>query len=150
MSQTEPWLVSRVFPEQFDAVWSAAAEAADGGFRHGAGDTITPEEIRQSVISGDMEMWAVHDAEQIAAVVVIQVVGRPQGKVLKVVLVAGREFASWGQQIQELLTEYANLIGAASIEAVARPGMAKWLAQMGWKRKATVMELKDGRQERPA
>lgn len=143
--QTLQLSVSRVLPDQFDLVWSAVGDAANGGFRHGAGDTITPEEIQQAVIAGRMEMWAVHDVERVVAAVVIQVVNRPKGKVLLVVLVAGRDFASWGQTVQDLLVEYAGLIGAVSIEAVARAGMAKWLSNMGWSRKATVMELKNGR-----
>ena len=145
-----PLSVSRISPAEFDAVWAEVEPMAASGFRHGAGDTITPDEIRASVISGDMEMWAVHDADDITAVVVIQIIERPQGRVLAVVLVAGRGFASWGQQVQELLQEYASLIGADWIEAVARDGMAKWLSRMGWKRKATLMELKNGRQEQKA
>lgn len=113
------------------------------GLKHGAGDTVTENEIVRALLHGEMEMWAVHDGTAIIAGIVLQVVRRERGTALIVVLIAGRSFSSWAPCVQQLIKDYANLIGAYTIEAVCREGMAKLLYGMGWKRKATTMRLEN-------
>jgi len=140
-----PLSVSRVAPVNLDFVWREVAPMVERGLRHGAGDSTSPAELRAAIATGKMELWAVADGGDIVAIVVLRVVSRVKGVALLVSLVAGRDFDSWGQMISDLVADYAELIGAYTVEATARKGMAKWLAQMGWRQKAIVMELDNGR-----
>lgn len=137
--------VSHVPPESLESVWLKVQPMVSRGLTRGAGDSLTGDDICRGVLSGDLEMWAVHDGPEIVSIVVLRIVRRARGLVVIVVLVAGRDFSAWGQRIQSLIQDYAGLIGAVGIEATARPGMAKWLSAMGWRRKAEIMELDHGR-----
>lgn len=140
-----PLSVSAVGPGQALAVWNHVLPMVRRGLKHGAGDSTSEQEIISSVLSGQMTMWAVHDGDEITATVILQAIPRSKGTALLVVLVAGRDFKTWGERVQSLIQDYSELIGAYTIEAVARDGMAKWLKEMGWRRKATIMELGNGR-----
>lgn len=136
--------VSRVWPEHFEFVWDQVQPMVRRGLRHGAGDTLTQDGLKKSILNGDMELWAVHDDDSITAIVVLQIVERERGLVLFVVLVAGRDFDNWSSHVNDLIAKYAEQIGAYSVEATARKGMAKWLEKLGWKRKAILMEQSNG------
>lgn len=144
MSFPDGWAVSSVRPELLAEVWPHVVEKIAKGIERASQGALTPAGIYQAVAAGDMELWLVHDGREVMAAVVLRVNARPDGHALTVVLVAGREFHRWGRHIQELIRDYAQIIGANTVQAVARPGMARWLERMGWKKKATVMELKDG------
>lgn len=144
-SQTAQLSVSSVQPEELDFVWLQVRPMIHRGLRHGAGDTVSEAEIYTDILEKRMELWAVHLDEEVIAVVVLQILEREAGRALVVVLVAGRNFWSWSEKVQNLISEYGALIGAYTIEAVARGGMSKWLDKMGWHKKAVIMELKNGR-----
>lgn len=140
-------LVEQVPWTQLEHVWPQIEPAVVRGLRHGAGDSTSADEIFGAIANGSMLLWVVHDGSDIIAAIVLQVVKRESGLALVVVLVAGRDFWKWADRVQQLILEYAELIGAYTIEAVARDGMAKWLRQLGWRKKATIMELDHGRQK---
>lgn len=137
--------VSHVTPNLLVHVWPQVTTMVQRGLRHGAGDSTSEQEIYAAIAEGHMEMWAVHRGAEVTAVIVLEIVKRPSGVILKVVLIAGSLFSAWSKQVQALIEDYAELIGAYTIEAVVRDGMRKWLEPLGWKRKATIMELKNGR-----
>lgn len=143
--QTAQLQVSHVTPDKLDFVWDQVLPMVKRGLRHGAGDTTSAVEIYSFLEAGDMEMWAIHEGPSITAIIVLEIEKRQRGLVLNVVLIAGKSFESWSEQVQKLIEDYASLIGAYTIEAVVRDGMRKWLEPLGWKRKATIMEIKNGR-----
>ncbi len=87
-----------------------------------------------------MELWAVHEGGTVKAGIVLERHKRKRGTALIVVLVAGRGFHEWSETVMALLEDYRVLIGAYTIEAVARAGMEKWLRELKWRPKAVVME----------
>lgn len=100
------------------------------------------DRIGAALRDGRMMLWVVHEGPEIIAAVVLQVLADPRR--LEVVLVAGRGFADWVGEVQRLIRDYADLVGAKAVTATCRPGMARWLSARGWKRRAVVMELGDG------
>lgn len=137
-----PLAVSAVPPAEVDFVWSQVEPMVRKGLAHGEGDSTTAEHIREQVRRGELILWAVHDGPDVAAVIVLDVVKHPAKTTLFVVLIAGRRFGDWAPAVQNLLRDYAAIVGADTIEASVRDGLTKWLGNMGWKRKATIMELK--------
>ena len=139
--------VSRVEPQSIDAVWPQIAPMVRRGLKHGAGDSITEEQILHALYAGQMELWAIHNGEEIIAGLVLQIIQRSKGPALIVIFQAGRDFALWSERVNGLIRDYADLIGAYTVEAVCRKGAAKWLEDLGWKRKAITMamEMNNGR-----
>ncbi len=137
--------VSRVEPQSIDVVWPQIAPMVRRGLRHGAGDSITEEQILHELYAGQMELWAVHDGEEIIAGLVLQIIQRSKGPALIVIFQAGRDFARWSERVNSLIRDYADLIGAYTVEAVCRKGAAKWLKELGWTEKAITMEMRNGR-----
>jgi hypothetical protein len=138
--------VSHVLPEQVDHVWERVLPQIERGLKHGAGDSTTSDHIRDAVKRGDMTLWAVHEHDDIIAAVVLERARHPAKTALFVVLIAGRDFYRWAPEVNERIKELAELVGADTIEAMVRDGLTHWLADLGWRRKATLMEMSYGRQ----
>lgn len=133
--------VSAVPPEQVDFVWTQVEPMVLRGLSHGAGDSTTGDHVKASIKRGDSILWAVHDGDDVTAVVVLEIVEHPAKTTLFVALIAGSRFSEWAPMVHGLLQDYAALIGADTVEASVRDGLTKWLSAMGWKRKATLMEI---------
>jgi hypothetical protein len=140
-----PLSVSRVLPEQLPEVWPQVQPMVRRGLKRGAGDSTSEAEILSGIARGSMELWAVHDGPDVLAVIVLQVQRREVGPAIFVHLMAGHDPATWSETVQGLLLDYQALVGAYTIEALARPGLAKRLKERGWKQKAITMEIGNGR-----
>lgn len=139
-SPTEPLSVSAVPPSSALAVWSQIRPQALRALAHGWGDSLTEQELVGDILHGSKQLWAVHRGTDVVAALVLACDERAKGKALMVVCAAGRDFDLWSLTVQGLLDDYAALLGAYTIEAVCRPGMARKLEPLGWRRKAIVME----------
>lgn len=137
--------VSHVPPEQVGIVWPQILDQVERGLRHAAGDTITADHILRSILQGDMILWVVHEGDNVTAAIILEVIQHPAKKTLAVVLIAGRDFHGWCEQVNQMIRDFADLIGVDSVESVSRRGAAKWLESLGWRRKAIVMEQPNGR-----
>jgi len=133
--------VSHVPSQDVDFVWDQIEEHVKRGLRHAAGDSLTSDYLRESIRLDRKLLWVVHDKEEVVAAIVLEIVRRPAKNTLYVVLAAGRDFHLWVDQVNNLLRDFAAIIGVDSIEASTRIGMAKWLKEAGWNRKAILMEL---------
>lgn len=134
--------VSRVPPELADHVFDQLAPMVARALRHGAGDSTTEAHLRAEVRTGNMAMWAVHRGAEIVACVVLSVHRYPAKTTVFIELAAGRDLGVWVERIEELLRDYRDLVGADTIEATCRDGMTRRLLRRGWRRKATVVELR--------
>lgn len=121
-------------------VWPALLPMVERGLRHGEGDTITADFIRQSVLAGEMHAWTVRNTEGIAAVLIFRVRVDAGGRSLFVVMLAGRDMPAWIDELEEILMDYRDIVGARCIRASCRLGLAKKLAERGWTRKSVIME----------
>lgn len=72
---------------------------------------------------------------------VVSVKQYPTGRKLFVELLVGTDMEQWVDQLERVLIECRDLVGAMCIEASCRIGLAKKLGKRGWSKKAIVMEL---------
>lgn len=134
--------VSRVPLESIEYVWNRVRRSIERALSHGCGDSITADQLLAKILSGDMTMWAVHEGPEILACVVLSVHTYPAKLTLVVELLAGRDMDRWAEKVEGLLRDCRDLIGADTIEASCRAGLAKRLVGRGWKSKAVIVELK--------
>lgn len=135
--------VSAVAGREVDAVWPKIDAMVTRGLEAIHDDTTTSALLREGVRHGRLVLWIVHSGDEIVAAIVLNIVKRFGGPVLLVVMIAGRDFEAWAPQVQQLLQDYRQLIGATRIESVSRPGMEKWMRRLGWRRRAVMMEWKE-------
>jgi len=134
--------VSQVSRETAASVWARVQPMVHRALRRAQGDRTTSEDMLRAIVAGDMTLWAVHDDDDIVAIVVLSMTIGPAGKKLYVKMLAGHEMHRWVDRVEELLVDLRDLLGAKCIEASCRPGLARVLASRGWSKKAVVMELK--------
>lgn len=137
-------LISHVLPEQLDLVWNELEPQIIRGLTHGQGDECYPELMKAQILNERMQLWAIQDEEQreLRAGVVVSVRDSKTRKVW-VELLAGENIDEWASDLEDTLRTFKERVGASTIEASCRLGLAKYLQSRGtgWKRKAIVMEL---------
>lgn len=127
--------------DQAGAVWPQVAPLAAKALRRIREDNLTPEIMLQRVLEGRYLMWAVTcSGGALTGVLLLEVVKRRRGRVLMVVLVAGARFTGWAPAVQPLLQDFAAIVGARKIESHSRPGMEAWMRELGWRKRAVIME----------
>lgn len=109
---------------------------------HGQGDGTSWEHMLAAILMQKMTLWVIHEGDDIVACVVLSVNEHAKGKKVFVQLTAGRDLDRWIDQIEGLLRDYRDLVGAMTIEASCRKGLARRLSRRGWGKKAVIMELK--------
>lgn len=139
--EPSPLDVSSVPVELVPAVWAKLLPQIEKALSHGDGDSTTPEHMLAAVLSGRMQLWAVHEGEEIIAGVIVSARTYTAKTTVVINLLAGRDMDRWADRIEQLLRDLRDLIGANTIEASCRAGLAHRLGKRGWKRKAVIMEL---------
>lgn len=128
-----------VAPDHLDGPWSELLQKIEQGLKHGQGDSYTADQLHQLIKSGKMMMWALDD---LSGCMIVSVLNFPSKKVLFVELIAGRGMDRHVDGGEKALNDYKELINADTIEASCRSGLVKLLTRRGWRKKATIMELK--------
>lgn len=126
-------------PKAIDNVWDKLFPMIERGLRHGAGDGYTSDDVYAALKNKTMTMLVVHEDDNIIACAIVSVAQYPSKKTLFIELLAGRDMDSWLPEGEVVLKKYRDSIGADTIEASCRFGLAKRLTR--WKPKATLMEL---------
>lgn len=132
--------ISQCDPSAVPAVWAQLGDDISRGLRHGQGDEATPKQLMAQVLCGDDIMWVIHRGDEYVACLVVSVLQSNIRKVF-VEMLAGSEMDKWAEQVENLLRDYRDLVGAECIEASCRKGLARYLGRRGWKQKAIVMSL---------
>lgn len=138
--------ISAVPPEQADYVWLSQLPAIEKALARGPGQPPGSLEMLQNIKMGKHSLWAMHDDDEILAVIVLSVFGHgTDNKKLFIELLAGTGIKGlMDDQLEQLLIDCRDIIGAKSVETFCRPGLAEYMARRktGWRKKAIVMELK--------
>lgn len=90
------------------------------------GHTHTADDIRDAVAEGRMQSWVNNDS-----LVITEVLGYPQGKMLNVVLVVG-DFNDI-MDMQDKIDAFAREQGCKRMFTTGRFGLTKLLPLYGWK-----------------
>lgn len=139
--KVEQLSVSEVRPEQLLGVWPKVVPYLKRALRHGQGDETNPECVLAALLQQHSFMWIVHDEARFVGAVIYRVVDHDTCRKIWLDFIVGVDFAEWIDQIEDLLGEYKDIVGAKCIEASCRPGMERLLVRRGHKRKAVIMEF---------
>lgn len=135
-------MISRVEPENVGLVWAELEPMILKGLSRGQGDECHPEVMKARIVAGDLQLWAVVEDDELTGACVLSVRDSAVRKVW-VELLAGKNMDSWADELEGLLKDFRDLLGASCVEASCRPGLAAYLKERGWKQKAIIMSLKD-------
>ena len=130
--------VTYVEPYLIDAVWPDVEAMVERALRHGQGDEVTVDDIRQQAVDGAMGVLVV-TLEKVVGVCVFRIVDAQVRKVW-VDILAGVDLDSWADAIESALNQIKEGIGATCVEGSCRPGLARYLKRRGWRRKSIIME----------
>ena len=147
-SRTEPSSVSILYVPPYDVmkVWPYLQRA----FRKAQGSALGDRMDEMAILEGLCErskVLLVALTEVVVGGVILEFVRRPKGKACIVVVSLFNEFnggfPSWAADLNDRVREYAfDVCGCYTIEANVRDGVVPALQQLGWRRKATVMETR--------
>ena len=116
--------------ENIGRVWPLVEPFLEKGLEQMLGE-FSMDQLREMLEVGRMQLWIVDDKRRIVAVGVTEMVPYPALARVRVVLVGGKDMASWVGLLPKL-EQWAVSLGATGIEAYVRPGMAKALEQHGF------------------
>lgn len=139
-SKTEQLSVSEVPTNVVITVWPQIEPHLVRALRHGQGDSTTPQHVLAALLRGDSQMWVAHEDGVVLGFVIFRVNEHDTCRKIWIDFVGGREMRRWGDQVHQLLLEYAELIDAKCIEGSVRKGFVKVLERMGARQKAIIME----------
>lgn len=135
-------MITQVGPEYMDLVWPQFLPYVERGLRHGQGDSVEPRHILGGLKEGRFALWIAHEGEDIKAGLVFEVNEFPIKKVMFIVMLVGDRWDEWADEMEDTLLQYKEVNDIDCIEASCRAGLVKKLMKRGWKRKATIMELR--------
>jgi hypothetical protein len=140
-------VIENVDPRFVMAAWPQLQRAFRKAQGAGCGDRMDEVEIVRALCEGSWELITASRDEEILGGVLLEFVARPRGKCCIVAcslfnVFPHRTFPEWAVQMNKHVIEYAIQCGCYTIEANARDGVVAELKRLGWRRKATVMEVK--------
>ena len=124
--------VSMVPREFIDTCWDkveAYLEKA-AGHTHGR---FTVDDIYNSIIGYDHDLWVAYDGVDIKGAVVTNFAVYPRSKYLTMQFCGGVDLKNWKDPMLSLLRRYAKDMGCDGIESTARRGWAKVFQNDGYK-----------------
>lgn len=133
-------MISRVTADSLNDVWGQMAPMIIKGLSHGEGDGWTLDALLDAVRGGSMEMLVAHEGNDVLGCAILAIREYPRKTSVFVQMVAGRHGHIWSGEMIDCLESYREANSADFVEASCRPGLARYLARHGWRRKAIVME----------
>lgn len=134
-----------VYPEDVRYVWHLVESDVENAAKYSNG-THNADVILQAIMGRRSLLWIITDPDdEPVAHMITEIAQYPLKRVVVVVTAGGRDFKKWQDVGMETLLRYQEEANCDSLEAVCRPGMAKWLSQLGWNKKSTIMEFDHGR-----
>jgi hypothetical protein len=127
-------------------VWPSLQRAFRKAQGAALGDRMDEVEILKALCEGSKDLLVAEDGEVLGGVI-LEFFQRRKGKCCIVVAslfntFPHRAFPAWAAQMNRHVVEHAMSCGCYCIEAHARDGVISELERLGWRRKATVMELR--------
>lgn len=124
--------VQGVPAQQAQLWWPQVAHWCEAALSHG-GDLLNLEDLKAAVAARDMQLWVVHEGEQLLAVCVTEIRRWPRCSVLTAIVVGGEQMPRWVRGLDDVLTRYARANGCAVLDAHGRKGWTKTLRSLGWR-----------------
>jgi hypothetical protein len=132
--------VSMVPPQLINTCWKQVEPFMDKAAKYTYG-RFTSDDIYDSVMEHDYQLWVAFDATVIKGAVVTNVMVYPKRKLLCMSFCGGYDLKEWKEPMLSLLQRYAKDMGCDGIEATARAGWAKIFQSDGYKQNWVTFEL---------
>ena len=102
----------------------------------------TVDDILKAVLTGQMQLWAVHDQESIYGHVITEIKQYPQCKMLVVQYCAMKPWTMdlVSEKMHEMAERFAKDAGCTGIEFVGRPGWRDVAKQQGYTVQSVVYQ----------
>lgn len=130
-------MINEVTHDTLDFAWGEVLPQIRKGIRHSSGGD--EQALYDAVRDGRMRMWVIHDERGVQGCLILSIHQSSSHKTLFIEMAAGRDMGAVVPEVELLLRAYKEHVGADSIEASCRPGLAKLLPN--WKTKAITLEL---------
>ena len=92
-----------------------------------------PEDILESVVSGDATLWVAFEDDEIKGVVTTRMAYYPRKTCLDMVFLGGEDFFLWKDDMLKLLQRWARDCGCDAIESWGRTAFARVFKEDGYK-----------------
>ena len=115
--------------EMADAVWPQVEHLLLPALQFGNGE-MEVEDVLQRLRSNDMWLLTIHNAGDIVAAAVLELVQYPRKRSLRIVLLGGSGLQSWLKELQGTMNEMAKRVGASFVEIQGRPGWERALRKL--------------------
>ena len=133
-------------PAYVMVVWPHLQRAFRKAQGVGCGDRMDEVEILRALCEGSMELIVAMRFKIPAGGVILEYADRPKGRCCFVVCSLFNDFShrfpEGSSRMNDHLIDHAKRHGCYVIESNARDGVIMDLRELGWRRKATVMEVK--------
>ena len=127
-------------PQLINTCWKQVEPFMDKAAKYTYG-RFTSDDIYDSVMEHDYQLWVAFDEETIKGAVVTNVMVYPKRKLLCMSFCGGYDLKEWKEPMLSLLQRYAKDMGCDGIEATARAGWAKIFLNDGYKQHWVTFEL---------
>jgi hypothetical protein len=128
-------------PTQFiDTCWAQIEPFMERAAKY-TYDRYTSDDIYDSVVEHDYQLWVAFDETGIKGAVVTNIVSYPKRKLLCMAFCGGHDLKEWKSPMLSLLQKFAKDMGCDGIEATARAGWAKIFINDGYKQHWVTFEL---------
>lgn len=135
MAQTRLTLVSDI-----DQAWPKAAPFLLPAIE--LGDEMTPDQVRDAIKRGDMQLAVFERGESYLAMVTDGVTHGNGRRVMRIVFAGGHGVDDLLPEGMQMMHRAAKSSGCNAIELTGRDGWQKKLADYGFRKVATVMECR--------
>ena len=112
-------------PEDVAYVWEEVAPLLDTVKEHTEGELET-DDFLEPLTHGDMQLWIATEGSTVHGVMVTQLIPYPQKKILRIISLAGDNFAEL-RDFQEMIEAFAVKTGCTALEMWGRKGWKKLL-----------------------
>ena len=126
-----PQEVPGIFPHIIDLIIQGME------YSHGEFDI---DDLYKQLLTMQTVLWTVvTDKYEIEAFAITDVLEYPKKKVVRILLLAGKNMDSWKQEFSDAMVHWGAKIGASGIEVIGRKGWERSLEKLGYKFMNTIL-----------
>jgi hypothetical protein len=107
---------------------------------------LSPENIRQHLDSGSMQLWLAWDGRPVGCCIA-ELVDSVRGRCCNLVIVAGERFAAWAHLEADVARWAHEHWGCVRLSLIGRRGWARRLAGSGWQEASVTLERQLGQDD---
>lgn len=119
-------------------MWHYAEPYIKRALDHTSGE-LSFSDLAKLCEAQDMQLWIVAGGNRAVGAITTEIVVYPHRKHLRVVTLAGSQFAEWIELADNTLVAYAEHMQCDAIEALVRKGFVPKLAPLDYRHKYSVL-----------